>query len=381
MADAVRTTRWERGSPTGRGADRLVAEAAVRHVVGPAVDRLVATGTLTEDQAAAVRREVDVELGEEAPGRPPATPPAGTPAPASAGPLPPGAGAAPAGSPWAPVLAEVGGYVGGAFVFGAAAVLVGAGWRDLPTFARLAVLAVPAVLLLIAAVVVSRSTPGRRDRRAPGPRRRSMATFVAAAAAMLGATAGVAADAAGGSDEVRLLAAFWTMLAVSAAGYAVCRGGLLHLASGVAVVGAVLATQAALGGWDGRRTGWALVTIGVAWALATLAGVLAERELGSAWSGVLGFLGGQTLVGSGTAFTGYAVLLALAAVGLAGFVVLRVLALLVAGVVTLAVVVPQAVIDVSDGTLGAAGALLVVGLSIVGASVLGFRLHRTPPLG
>jgi hypothetical protein len=49
---------------------------------------------------------------------------------------------------------------------------------------------------------------------------------------------------------------------------------------------------------------------------------------------------------------------------------------LVVGVVALATVVPQAVIDYTDGALGAAGALLLSGLSIVGASVLGLRLHR-----
>jgi len=51
----------------------------------------------------------------------------------------------------------------------------------------------------------------------------------------------------------------------------------------------------------------------------------------------------------------------------------------VVGVVALATVVPQAVIDYTGGALGAAGALLVVGLSIVGASVIGLRLRHEVP--
>ena len=65
----------------------------------------------------------------------------------------------------------------------------------------------------------------------------------------------------------------------------------------------------------------------------------------------------------------------IACAAFAGFVLVRVVTLLVVGVATLAIAVPRGVIDATDGALGASGALLVVGLSIVGASVLGLRLH------
>jgi hypothetical protein len=48
----------------------------------------------------------------------------------------------------------------------------------------------------------------------------------------------------------------------------------------------------------------------------------------------------------------------------------------VVGVVALATVVPEAVLHYTHGSLGAGAALLVVGLSIVGASVLGLRLRH-----
>src|SRR5512142_2065744 len=101
MPDNMRSSRSEPGSV---GFERLRA----------ALDRLVAAGTITPAQAAAVRQEV-----------------------ASDGTAP---GTRLARPTWTTVLAEIGGYVGGAFVFGAAAVLVSDNWKDLSTAARLAVL-------------------------------------------------------------------------------------------------------------------------------------------------------------------------------------------------------------------------------------------------
>jgi hypothetical protein len=71
------------------------------------------------------------------------------------------------------------------------------------------------------------------------------------------------------------------------------------------------------------------------------------------------------------------VLVVLAVLGLAGYTWLRELTVLVVGGVTLAVVVPQFVIDSTDGALGAAGALLVRGLSIVAASVVAMRVRSS----
>src|SRR5690606_38883766 len=103
------------------------SEAALR----AALDRLGGGGTLSAEQADAVRREVDSW-------RPPTEPPPTEPPPTE----PPAA--APAPRPWTMLLAEVGGYVGGAFVLGAGIVLAGQTWAELTTAARVAVLLVPA---------------------------------------------------------------------------------------------------------------------------------------------------------------------------------------------------------------------------------------------
>jgi hypothetical protein len=65
--------------------------------------------------------------------------------------------------------------------------------------------------------------------------------------------------------------------------------------------------------------------------------------------------------------------------GIAGYLWTRKVAVLVVGVVALATAVPQVVTHYAGGTLEAGGVLLVTGLSIIGASVLGLLLHRSPP--
>jgi hypothetical protein len=120
----------------------------------------------------------------------------------------------------------------------------------------------------------------------------------------------------------------------------------------------------------------------VAWAALALAGVLAERSLGLVVAAVLAFLGGEELVLDSTTagdVVGYLVLAAVAVGGLVGYVVRRDVALLAVGTVVLAVVVPQLVLDYAGDELGAAGGLLVSGLSIVAASVLGLRLKSAAP--
>jgi hypothetical protein len=149
--------------------------------------------------------------------------------------------------------------------------------------------------------------------------------------------------------------------------------------TGIGAAAAAIASLRVTGWYGERSTGWAFVAVGVAWGAATLCGLLAERGLGFGWGGVLIFVGAELLTTTDPPVLGYAALTLLAVAGFAGFSWGRSLTLLVIGVATLAVLVPQAVIDATDGALNSSGALLVAGLSIVGASALGFRLHRAPP--
>lgn len=286
---------------------------------------------------------------------------------------------------WSLLLTEIGGYAGGVFVSGAAAILLADTWHGMATAVRCAALAVPALLLLAAGVVTARSAPGGwhpSPERYPAPgggaRRRLVSLLATAAAVLAGGSAAVLVQAGEVNGDWTAFAWSWTAAAVLGPAYALCRAELLHVVLGLGVATSVLASVRVLGWYAETSTGWAFVAVGVGWALATLTGLLTERGLGFGWAGVLVFVGAELLTATGVPATGYGVLGALVVAGLAGFTRGRSLTLLVIGVATLAVLVPQLVVDLRDGALGASWALLLVSLSIVGASALGFRLHRAP---
>ena len=367
--------------------------------VDAALDRLVAAGTVTASQADAVRAELGVlgAVGDTARQRVAGAAPTveGTdgaaPVDRSAAGRAPLAAHAPQATyaprrpvdrpadrrPLASVLAEVGGYVGATFVAAAAVAVAGPQWDSLALGGRLALLLVPAVLLLVAAAGVAAAAPGPwtalDEAPARRPRRRLVSVLVLVAA---GLGAGAAAVLAEGDAEPT--AAALAGLLVTGAAYAACRTVLLHLGVAFAAMSVVYAiVELADGSFAAGGAG--VVALGVAWGLAALAGVLSERVLGLVVGAGLAFLGGENIALDGPGAAGYAVMAAVALAGLGGYLALREVALLAAGAVALAVVVPQAAIDYSDGALGAAGALLVCGLSIVAASVIGLRVRRAAP--
>ena len=64
-----------------------------------------------------------------------------------------------------------------------------------------------------------------------------------------------------------------------------------------------------------------------------------------------------------------------AAVGFAVYIVRRAWPYLLAGVAGLTLAVPEALLDWTEGSLGTAGVRLVAGVTLLGASWLGLRLH------
>lgn len=337
-----------------------------------ALERLVSDGTITQEQARAVARETG-------PWPQPTQPQHLAEGPTQRA-------AAGRGS-WTTVLAEVGGYVGGAFVVAAVAVLTGPNWDDLSQTARFAVFAVPAVLLALAAFLVARGTPGgwtiHERGRGAGPRRRLVSVLLLVTAGLGG---GVAAVLHEGSDDSMVY--FLTAFALSAAFYAVCRGFVLHAGTAFAATLAAAMTASELfieptdyltnEAREQLVIGFTLLGVAVVWAALTLIRILDEQALGLFIAAVVAFFAGEVLAQSGedTSWIGYLVLASLAAGCLLGYVRSRHVALLAVGVVSLATVVPQAVYDYTDGAVGAAGALLITGLSIVGASAAGLRLRK-----
>jgi hypothetical protein len=333
-------------------------------VLAAALERLVETGTLTRDQAEAVRTNFHTDL-ERRPDE--------------------GEG----GLSWTPILAEVGGYIGAAFVFAAAVALLGPNWDNFSLQGQVAVLAGPGVLLLIAAAVVAGALPGRSafrpflglspggddhngDLPASAAIRRLIGALVLAGGGLFTGAAGVIGEDLGSDRWVPLVP-----LLVWGLGYALFRGVPLHLGTAAALPVAVLTLTDSEFHDQFPLSGLLLVLAGAGWAILSRYRVIEEQSLGIAVAGVLAFIGGEYAAASEYEALGYALLALLAAVGLTGYIRTRELSALGVGAVSLAVVVPQVVIDYTEGSLGAAGGLLVSGLSIVAVSVLATRLHRS----
>jgi hypothetical protein len=346
-------------------------------VLAAALERLIQNGTLTREQANAVRTDFHADLGTS---------------------LQSAAADRPReqqNNSWTPVLAEVGGYVGAAFVFAAAVALVGPGWDNFTQAVRVALLAGPAVLLLIAAVAVAVSLPGGWSFRRPtaGPQagddqgveghgaaehpasaatRRLIGALVLAAGALLaGATAVITHDT--GFDRWVPLAA----LIVWWVGYLLCRGVPLHLGTAAALTCTVLTVFDPDFHNRFPLSGLLLVFAAAGWALLAKLRLVEEQALAIAVAGVMAFVGGEIVATSDYEGLGYLLLGLLSVLGLVGYIRTRELSALGVGAGTLAVVVPQVVIDYTEGSLGAAGGLLVSGLSVVAVSVLAARLRHS----
>jgi hypothetical protein len=373
-----------------------------------ALDRLVLSRILTTEQARAVLRELALPIPPERP--PTLSPPPialiGEPGPTSGPEVAPSARTLLAGAPlppdvvattgpetdltavpeqdagterrhtWINLFGEVGGYLGATFVLGGFVELAGPGWETLTRAERLLVLAGPAIALLLAALLLGATVPGGwtvRPEQGPSARRRLISSLVTLAALLSAAAVDQVA-----TGRNALLATAGTATLVCAIGYVLCRGTVLHLWLGLTTAW-TLCEVLDRAGVRGTGIAWGFVLAAVLWVMLVMARVLSEWTLGVVVAGTLGCCGGEALTLGRNPPLGYLVVGALAVGGLAGYLWTRRVAVLVVGVVALATVIPETVTHYAHGALRAGGALLVTGLSIIGASVLGLLLHRRPP--
>jgi hypothetical protein len=121
--------------------------------------------------------------------------------------------------------------------------------------------------------------------------------------------------------------------------------------------------------------GLVVVGVGALWLLLAETGrwreVLPARVVGTAMLVV----GAQIPIGSDHPWVAYVSLAVVALVGFTLYVVRRAWPYLVAGVAGVTLAVPEALLDWTEGSLGTAGVLLVAGVTLLAASLLGLRLR------
>jgi uncharacterized membrane protein len=283
------------------------------------------------------------------------------------------------------LLVEIAAYVGGALVVASIGLFLAQYWADFSEAVQVIVLATIAVLLAVAGFAVSRVGSGYRELRAGRDevRRRLASALLIAAAAAAGIAVGRLVDlqlsANVGNGSWPSVAGAVTALALAAAAYAYAPSVLGQLAMMGAVFVLVTGAWSLLdeGQTDTLGPGLVFMAVGFVWLVGAEGGlfreVLEARAIGSAMT----LFGAQfTLFSRDHDNLSYLLILLVA---LAAFVMyLRVVSwpYLVVGVLGITLVVPEAVIDWSAGSLGPAGAVLVAGVTLLGASLAGFRVRK-----
>jgi hypothetical protein len=280
-------------------------------------------------------------------------------------------------------LTEVAGYLGGAFVVAAAVTFMAQEWADLSLGQQVFALVATSALLFAAAVLAIASGPGglAEHRRTEHSVRGRLSSLLACGGVVAAAFAvGVYVSAHVSLDD-EALATFSAALVV------LVLGVVVYVVAPTALVQIMLAVAACLAVPTGLYSlvndlpaiafGLLVLSIGLGWLLLAETRVWQERATGRLLGCLLALIGAQLpLTGTGSAWLAYTLTALLAVAAVAGYVWSRTSVYLAVGVVAVTIVVPEALLDWTEGSLGPVGVLLVAGLTLLVASLVGLRLRR-----
>ena len=281
-----------------------------------------------------------------------------------------------------PQLVEVVAYLGAALVLAAGALYVVEQWNELGYAAQVTLLAVVSTFLLVAGFVASRvpnGSPGLLDESNDARRRLagSLLTFGALFAAIL-VTYVVSHVTTVEFPEVSWpdLAGALTGVVVGAIGYRVAPTAIGMVGT---IGGAVMATMTLIDGVDhneGDAAGLALFLLGAVWLVLAERRWFHESTIARSLGVGVALVGAQVPVMEGThPWFGYAMTLAVGVVGIWLYLSTTAWPYLAAAVLAVTLVVPEAVSEWSDGSLGAVGGVLVAGVTLLLASFAGYRIR------
>jgi hypothetical protein len=283
-------------------------------------------------------------------------------------------------------LVELAAYVGGAFVVAAGFLFATQEWADLTVTQRVVLLGVVAALLAAAGIATVVTTGRRRVISEPvhDVRRRLASTLLTGASAAVAAAVAVVmidwvehTSNEQQNEDLIGLATFGTFLVLVLLTYLYV-GSLVGQLAAAAALMFVLPFVLEVADVYGPVLHGALVLgAGALWLFLAETGrwheVLAGRVVGAG----LMVVGAQIpLASADFPWVAYLATIAVAAVGFTAYVLRRSWPYLVAGVAGVTLAVPEALLDWTEGSLGTAGVLLVAGVTLLGASLLGLRLRQ-----
>lgn len=277
-------------------------------------------------------------------------------------------------------MAEIAGYVGGAFVVGAAILFFSSTWSDLTVGAQAALLLAAAAVLAVAGIGFVRGAGGPAALAAPAEsvRRRLSSVLFTGAAGCTGFALGLLLVDALSAEELGLMLAALAAAGVALVGYVVAPSTVGQLGTAVSALVAIPSGLSAVTGTDPGTLpfGLLVLALGAVWLGAAERGLWHEPVPARVIGCVLVVVGAQIPVAGDASWVGYLLTAAAGGVAFWLYVVRRAWPYLATGVVAVTIAVPEAVNDWVGGSLGAAGVLLATGVTLLVAALLGLRLRQ-----
>ena len=281
-----------------------------------------------------------------------------------------------------PQLVEVVAYLGGALVLAAGGLFLAQQWDDLGFGARVALLAVVAGVLAGAGVVAARTPaggPSLRDE-SEDSRRRLAGTLLTGAALVLAFLVGLVVDHA---TDTTGTGVYWPVVLGAVVGVLVAALAYRIAATALGVVGMMIGLVTVVSNLvgavdrnEGDVLGVVLLVLAAVWLGLTERGWFREVMVARSLGVLTALSGAQSPVIDGShAWLGYLLTALVAVVGIAVYLGRVAWPYLAAAVVAVTLVVPEAVSDWTDDSLGAIGAVLVTGVTLLVASFAGYRLR------
>ncbi|MDN6159101.1 DUF2157 domain-containing protein [Brevibacterium sp.] len=287
-----------------------------------------------------------------------------------------------------PRLVEIVSYLGGALVLAAGGLFFAQEWYGLGFGTRLTMLAVVSAVLGTAGAVTVRSSSRSTDvhQATDDSRRRLAGTLLTGAALAVACLVGLAVDHWVDSNFEGI---YWPAVLGGAVGLLMAMIGYRLAPTVLGMLGMLAGLlTAVLSFASGYLDQWtnvvavAMFLVGALWLAATEAGLFPTITVARFLGVATALLGAQLpVIEADHPGLGYVLTLIMVGGGIAAYLKTTAWPYLAVAVAAVTLVVPEAVSDWTEGSLGVIGAVLVTGITLLIASFIGYRLRARPAEG